>query len=221
ETWRREWDSNPRYRFRYTRSPGACLKPLGHLSGRRTLAPGRPALDLPIGGAARAPAARAADRAGACTRGPTPAKRARSRTWQVSGSPGQRCRFTSWRRGRDSNPRYGFPYAGLANLCLPPLGHLSAREGGQHSCRSRTPLRRRGGGEAGGRSPRDRPARPLRRRVAGPAHGAPPGSRLDLAGPVDGGGEGGIRTLEALARLAVFKTAAFDRSATSPRGSWA
>src|SRR5262245_13437251 len=32
------------------------------------------------------------------------------------------------------------------------------------------------------------------------------------------GGEGGIRTLEALARLAVFKTAAFDRSATSPRG---
>jgi hypothetical protein len=30
------------------------------------------------------------------------------------------------------------------------------------------------------------------------------------------GGEGGIRTPEALARLAVFKTAAFDRSATSP-----
>ncbi len=32
-----------------------------------------------------------------------------------------------WRRGRDSNPRYGFPYAGLANLCLQPLGHLSVR----------------------------------------------------------------------------------------------
>src|SRR5262249_23564928 len=31
------------------------------------------------------------------------------------------------------------------------------------------------------------------------------------------GGEGGIRTPEALARPAVFKTAAFDRSATSPR----
>ncbi len=30
------------------------------------------------------------------------------------------------------------------------------------------------------------------------------------------GGEGGIRTLETLSRLAVFKTAAFDRSATSP-----
>ncbi len=31
------------------------------------------------------------------------------------------------------------------------------------------------------------------------------------------GGEGGIRTLEGLAPLAVFKTAAFNRSATSPR----
>ena len=31
-TWRREWDSNPRYPFGYTRSPGACLQPLGHLS---------------------------------------------------------------------------------------------------------------------------------------------------------------------------------------------
>ena len=30
--WRREWDSNPRYPFGYTRSPGACLQPLGHLS---------------------------------------------------------------------------------------------------------------------------------------------------------------------------------------------
>jgi hypothetical protein len=30
------------------------------------------------------------------------------------------------RRERDSNPRYGFiPYAGLANRCLQPLGHLS------------------------------------------------------------------------------------------------
>ena len=32
--WRREWDSNPRYPSGYTRSPGACLKPLGHLSAR-------------------------------------------------------------------------------------------------------------------------------------------------------------------------------------------
>ncbi len=30
--WRREWDSNPRYPSGYTRSPGACLQPLGHLS---------------------------------------------------------------------------------------------------------------------------------------------------------------------------------------------
>ena len=30
-----------------------------------------------------------------------------------------------WRRERDSNPRYPFEYAGLANLCLQPLGHLS------------------------------------------------------------------------------------------------
>ena len=33
-----------------------------------------------------------------------------------------------WRRGRDSNPRYGFrPYNGLANRRLQPLGHLSGR----------------------------------------------------------------------------------------------
>ena len=31
--WRRGRDSNPRYRFRYTRFPVACLQPLGHLSG--------------------------------------------------------------------------------------------------------------------------------------------------------------------------------------------
>ncbi len=31
-SWRREWDSNPRYPCGYTRSPGAHLRPLGHLS---------------------------------------------------------------------------------------------------------------------------------------------------------------------------------------------
>ncbi len=32
----------------------------------------------------------------------------------------------TWRRGRDSNPRYTFrAYDGLANRCLQPLGHLS------------------------------------------------------------------------------------------------
>ena len=33
KVWRREWDSNPRYAFTYTRSPGVRLRPLGHLSG--------------------------------------------------------------------------------------------------------------------------------------------------------------------------------------------
>ena len=32
--WRREWDSNPRYGFPYTRFPSVRLQPLGHLSGR-------------------------------------------------------------------------------------------------------------------------------------------------------------------------------------------
>jgi hypothetical protein len=31
--WRREWDSNPRYGFPYTRFPSVRLKPLGHPSG--------------------------------------------------------------------------------------------------------------------------------------------------------------------------------------------
>jgi hypothetical protein len=30
--WRREWDSNPRYGFPYTRFPSVRLKPLGHPS---------------------------------------------------------------------------------------------------------------------------------------------------------------------------------------------
>lgn len=33
------------------------------------------------------------------------------------------------------------------------------------------------------------------------------------------GGEGGIRTLDRLAPITVFETAAFDHSATSPRGA--
>src|SRR5947208_8199737 len=32
-SWRREWDSNPRYGFPHTRFPSVRLKPLGHLSG--------------------------------------------------------------------------------------------------------------------------------------------------------------------------------------------
>jgi hypothetical protein len=32
KSWRREWDSNPRYGFPHTRFPSVRLKPLGHLS---------------------------------------------------------------------------------------------------------------------------------------------------------------------------------------------
>lgn len=31
----------------------------------------------------------------------------------------------NWRTGWDSNPRYGFPYAGFQDQSLKPLGHLS------------------------------------------------------------------------------------------------
>jgi hypothetical protein len=34
-SWRREWDSNPRYGFPYTRFPSVRLKPLGHPSPPR------------------------------------------------------------------------------------------------------------------------------------------------------------------------------------------
>src|SRR5262249_15849412 len=32
--WRREWDSNPRYGFPYTRFPSVRLQPLGHPPGQ-------------------------------------------------------------------------------------------------------------------------------------------------------------------------------------------
>lgn len=35
------------------------------------------------------------------------------------------CGVLNFRRGRDSNSRYGFPYAVFPGLCLKPLGHLS------------------------------------------------------------------------------------------------
>src|SRR3954466_3119844 len=34
-----------------------------------------------------------------------------------------------WRRGRDSNPRYGYPYAAFRVRCFQPLSHLSAGAG--------------------------------------------------------------------------------------------
>jgi hypothetical protein len=33
----------------------------------------------------------------------------------------------NWRRGWDSNPRYGYPYAAFRVRCFQPLSHLSAR----------------------------------------------------------------------------------------------
>ena len=34
---------------------------------------------------------------------------------------------TSWRRGWDSNPRYGYPYNGFRDRPIRPLWHLSGR----------------------------------------------------------------------------------------------
>src|SRR2546426_11197008 len=38
---------------------------------------------------------------------------------------GERLRIENWRRGRDSNPRYGYPYAAFRVRCIQPLCHLS------------------------------------------------------------------------------------------------
>jgi hypothetical protein len=81
----------------------------------------------------------------------------------------------------------GLPHTPLAGERLQPLGHLSGR----------------------GKIPRfsgqgEKPAKEVYRA---------PGNRVAA---LESGGEGGIRTLEGLAPLAVFKTAAFNRSATSP-----
>jgi hypothetical protein len=37
----------------------------------------------------------------------------------------ERRRTSRWRRGRDSNPRYGYPYAAFRVRCFQPLSHLS------------------------------------------------------------------------------------------------
>src|SRR5262245_37249274 len=38
-------------------------------------------------------------------------------------------RGTAWRRGWDSNPRYGYPHTAFRERHLQPLGHLSAPVG--------------------------------------------------------------------------------------------
>jgi hypothetical protein len=42
--------------------------------------------------------------------------------WRATRSP----KGVGWRRGRDSNPRYGCPYAAFRVRCIQPLCHLSA-----------------------------------------------------------------------------------------------
>src|SRR6266699_5902151 len=44
-----------------------------------------------------------------------------------NGAPARECIcWVIWRRGRDSNPRYGYPYAAFRVRCFQPLSHLSA-----------------------------------------------------------------------------------------------
>ena len=42
------------------------------------------------------------------------------------GQAGHRAWGTAWRRGRDSNPRYGYPYTRFPSVLFRPLRHLSA-----------------------------------------------------------------------------------------------
>jgi hypothetical protein len=44
-------------------------------------------------------------------------------SWEVEASAGQ---LVKWRRERDSNPRYGFPYSGFQDRLFKPLTHPSA-----------------------------------------------------------------------------------------------
>src|SRR6185312_3644869 len=51
------------------------------------------------------------------------------RGFSAAEEKGARCRaiLRKWRRGWDSNPRYGCPYAAFRVRCFQPLSHLSAR----------------------------------------------------------------------------------------------
>ncbi len=86
------------------------------------------------------------------------------------------------------------PHTRLAGECLQPLGHLSWRSGQFRGCSAR--------GE------------PWWLTARATTRAGPPKMRLGVGG---GDGRGGIRTPEAgVARLLVFKTSAFNRSATLP-----
>ena len=58
----------------------------------------------------------------------TAALRKCRRTWGFSQARVMRESMSDagWRRGRDSNPRYGYPYAAFRVRCFQPLSHLSA-----------------------------------------------------------------------------------------------
>src|SRR3954464_14674933 len=49
--------------------------------------------------------------------------------------------WTNWRRGRDSNPRYGFPYTHFPGVRLQPLGHPSSTDAKAFSRPGRRPGR--------------------------------------------------------------------------------
>jgi hypothetical protein len=83
-----------------------------------------------------------------------------------------------WRRGWDSNPRYGFPYTRFPSVRLKPLGHLSTwKIGRQYS------------GRVPGYNPRSRPAvREIPEALLAP-------QPFDLAGiPIDGTATASIAT---------------------------
>src|SRR5262249_61332920 len=51
--------------------------------------------------------------------------------WTAAGM-GKRPSTLNWRRGRDSNPRYGYPYAAFRVRCFQPLSHLSVAARRKH-----------------------------------------------------------------------------------------
>ncbi len=105
------------------------------------------------------------------------ATRPRSAECERTGGPIKK----KWRRGWDSNPRYGYPYTRFPSVLLKPLGHLST----SHSCRrsSHFACRTSPFSRFPDASPRLIPAVSCTERGPG-----------NLANPASGYGGGGIRT---------------------------
>jgi hypothetical protein len=106
---------------------------------------------------------------------------------------------TRWRREWDSNPRY------LSVHTLSKRARLSARPYLRRHCLDDSLF--------AGRHPHLTHCRSAPVRIPGALDRL---ARLDGRSRVRHGGEGGIRTLEGRESLPVFKTGAFNRSATSP-----